>query len=185
MTNTVEDWAYQHYCAAHVLLPPAQPWSARGCGVYCKVALLHCGFPEPMYPQVCRTTPVFSPSSDKLHSHCLPTELMRTITSLNCSLSCQKEDPLSLMQLIIEVKSFRFSDLGSADFLVWFFLVAPQFICPAKLFQVPDLLRDCVSHSELVVKHNVPSSSHFSRSSSAPHLSFHPYLECISPFGPP
>ncbi|OQV16992.1 Transmembrane protein 94 [Hypsibius exemplaris] len=57
---------------------------------------------EPMYPQLCRNSRIFNPTGDRKLSQCLPTELMRTLTSLNCSLSCQKEDPLSLMQLVIE-----------------------------------------------------------------------------------
>ena len=60
---------------------------------------------EPMYPQQCVSSRVFNPTGDRKPSQCLPTELMRTLTSLNCSLTCQKEDPLSLMQLVIEVRS--------------------------------------------------------------------------------
>ncbi|XP_055339776.1 transmembrane protein 94-like [Paramacrobiotus metropolitanus] len=57
---------------------------------------------EPMYPKICATSSTPRILVDRKHLPCTPMELMKTLTSLNCSLSCQKEDPMSIMQLVIE-----------------------------------------------------------------------------------
>ncbi|RWS28155.1 uncharacterized protein B4U80_10848 [Leptotrombidium deliense] len=95
---------------------------------------------EPLYPQVCITQPVMeaSDSADEIHDFLSPTEVAKRLNTLPCSLSFQREDPVSLIALIMEARHHMMNTRNSLQFLICCLLsLSFAQLCSSLLFLSP------------------------------------------------
>ncbi|RWS16661.1 uncharacterized protein B4U79_14914 [Dinothrombium tinctorium] len=95
---------------------------------------------EPLYPQVCITQPAVKGSfySQNNPSFLSPIEVATKLNSLMCSLTFQREDPVSLITLIMEARHYMMNTRNSLQFFLCCSLsLSLAQLCTSLLFLPP------------------------------------------------